>query len=154
MSKFYTIIPVNVQSIIKALPAGTFVDSVTIERERGLNQSPTANPIGLRIEWSNDKLKTPYTFAQEYSVNYPVNKLVQPPPIAEQLRVAEVLGAEKMPTEIISPAALTGIQTMANTVASFAPFGTCQQCGKKIVSEGGIWKHAEGKPRHPAIPKV
>lgn len=61
MSKLSTTIPIDVKSVIDALPKGSFVHWVM------LNEAKT----GVEIVWDNDDIKTGFTFPTEY----PLEKL-------------------------------------------------------------------------------
>lgn len=61
MSKFRTVIPINTQAVIAALPPRSFVHSTTL--------LPDAS--GVEIIWDCDDLKTAYTFP----LDYPAEKL-------------------------------------------------------------------------------
>jgi hypothetical protein len=61
MSKHKTSVPVNVASVIAALPKNSYVHSAELNEARD----------GVDIVWENDAIKTPYTFP----VEYPLDKL-------------------------------------------------------------------------------
>lgn len=55
MSKFKTSIKVDVAAVLAALPPYTYVHGVTFDRESS----------SVQVEWENDNLRTPHTFATE-----------------------------------------------------------------------------------------
>lgn len=62
MSKLKTIVPIDVQAVIRRLPAKSFVHSVELN----------ADKTGVEIVWDNDKIHTGRT----YPVDYPAAKLL------------------------------------------------------------------------------
>ena len=56
MSKFKTVIPVDVAAIVGLLPKNSFVEAVTFDKDAG----------AVCVTWDNDRLKTPYSFAFDF----------------------------------------------------------------------------------------
>lgn len=56
MSKFITSISVDLPSVVKALPAGSYLHAVRL------------NPVTsvVEVEWEHDAFKTPWTFCTEF----------------------------------------------------------------------------------------
>lgn len=57
MSKFATLIPVDVETLVKALPAGSFLNKIRLADDQK----------GIVIEWDCDNLRTPYTVPVDIS---------------------------------------------------------------------------------------
>lgn len=72
MSKFTTTIPVDVQEVVRALPAGSSVQKINVKLESSLTTASPL-PVGIEIIWDNDQLKTPYTFP----LDFPLKKLMR-----------------------------------------------------------------------------
>lgn len=52
MSKFRTVIPVDIKGLLAKLPAASFVDSISM----------LPDGSGVAVEWQNDNYRTPYTY--------------------------------------------------------------------------------------------